>query len=291
MTMRNWIAVGALLGASLIWTHPADAAQLMIRNAVVKVTIVPENRTDIVVKIIKSNPKLPLTVQQGLNGDVIVDGSERYGAWGFLLGGRTTNCHREGDEPVVHVFGVGDVRGADMPQIVVQVPMDAHVSTGGATFGSVGRSDALDLHIAGCDDWVIANVAGRMAISDAGVARVRTGTSGSLSLHISGSSDVKTGDVASGMELHIAGSGQVENASVNGPISMSIAGHGDISILGGRASDLKVHIAGSGKVRDQGTAENLDAQIAGSGEINVAQVTGTVTKHVAGVGTINIGHP
>ena len=289
--MRNWMAAGALMGAALIWANPSTAASLLIRNAVVRVTVIPENRSDVVVKIIKANPKLPLTVQQGMNGDVIVDGAQRYGAWGFLFGGRTTNCHRDGEEPVVHVFGLGDVRGNDIPQIVVQVPMDAHVSTGGATFGSVGRSDALDLHIAGCDDWTIANVAGRMAISDSGVARVRTGTSGSLSLHISGSSDVKTGDVASGMELHIAGSGQVENASVSGPISMQIAGHGDVTILGGRVSDLKVHIAGSGKVSDQGTAENLDAEIAGSGEINVAHVTGTVTKHVAGVGVINIGHP
>jgi len=288
--MRGWIGIGVVAAGVLIGASPAAAAALMIRNAVVKVTVIPENRTNIDVKIIKTNPKLPLTIQQGLNGDIIVDGSQRYGAWGFLLGGRTTNCRRENNEPVVHVWGVGDVRGDDMPEIVVQVPMDARVSTGGATFGSVGRSDTLDLHIAGCDDWTIANVSGRMAIDDAGVARVRTGTSGSMLLRIAGYSDVKTGDVANGMELHIAGSGDVEDSSVAGPVEMHIAGHGQVKILSGHATNLNIHIAGSGTIDDRGVADTLNAEIAGAGEVDVAHVNGTVTKSIAGVGTINIGH-
>jgi hypothetical protein len=287
--MRGWIGVGVLAGGLAIWANPAGAASLLIRNAVVKVTVIPEDRTNIDVKILKANPKLPLTVEPGLNGDVIVDGSQRYGMWGFILGGRTTNCRREGDEPVVHVWGLGDVRGQDMPEIVVQVPMDARVSTGGATYGSVGRSDSLDLHIAGCDDWTIANVAGRLAIDDAGVARVRAGTAGSLRLGIAGYSDVKTGEVSGGMQVHIAGSGDVENAAVSGPLAINIAGHGAIKILGGHAATMDVHIAGAGSIDDKGTADSLNAEIAGVGTINVAHVTGSISKSIAGVGTINVG--
>jgi hypothetical protein len=287
--MRGWIGLGVLAAALVIWTNPASASALLIRNAVVKVTVIPEDRTDIDVKILKANPKLPLTVEAGLNGDVIVDGSQRYGMWGFVLGGRTTNCRRENDEPVVHVWGLGDVRGQDMPEIVVQVPMAAKVSTGGATYGSIGRSTSVDLHIAGCDDWTIANVAGRLAIDDSGVARVRTGSAGSLKLGIAGYSDVKTADVAGGMQMHIAGSGDVENASVSGPIDMHIAGHGEIKILGGHATTMDVHIAGAGNIDDKGTAESLNAEIAGAGAITVAHVSGAVTKSIAGVGTINVG--
>jgi len=287
--MRPWFGFGAFATMLLLWTHPAGAASLMIRNAVVKVTVIPQDRTDIDIKVIRANPRLPLTVQPGLNGDVIVDGSRRYGFWGFLFGGRTTDCHRDSDEPVVHVWGVGDVRGDDMPQIVVQVPMDARVSTGGATFGSVGRSNSLDLHIAGCDDWTIANVAGRLMIDDAGVARVRAGTSGSLDLRIAGFSDVKTADVANGMIVHIAGAGEVATTSVSGPVEMHIAGHGDVKIDGGHASTFDVHIAGSGDIDDRGQADTLNAEIVGAGTVNIAKVNGAVAKSIAGMGTVNIG--
>jgi len=287
--MRPWFGFGAFATMLLLWTHPAGAASLMIRNAVVKVTVIPQDRTDIDIKVIRANPRLPLTVQPGLNGDVIVDGSRRYGFWGFLFGGRTTDCHRDSDEPVVHVWGVGDVRGDDMPQIVVQVPMDARVSTGGATFGSVGRSNSLDLHIAGCDDWTIANVAGRLAIDDAGVARIRTGTASALKLSIAGYSDVKTAEIAGNTQIHIAGAGDVENAAVSGPLAIDVAGHGVIKIDGGHATGMDVHIAGAGTVDDKGTADSLNAEIAGVGSINVAHVTGSISKSIAGVGTINVG--
>jgi len=287
--MRAWIGLGVVAAGALIWANPAGAAALLIRNAVVKVTVIPEDRTDIDVKIIKTNPKLPLTIEQGLNGDVIVDGSERYGVWGFLLSGRTTNCRRDTGQPVVHVWGLGDVRGEDMPEIVVQVPMDARVSTGGAIYGSVGRADSVDLHIAGCDDWTIANVAGRLAIDDAGVARIRTGTASALKLSIAGYSDVKTAEIAGNTQIHIAGAGDVENAAVSGPLAIDVAGHGVIKIDGGHATGMDVHIAGAGTVDDKGTADSLNAEIAGVGSINVAHVTGSISKSIAGVGTINVG--
>jgi hypothetical protein len=287
--MREWIGIGVVGAVLGIWADPAGAAALLIRNAVVKVTVVPEDRADIDVKILKANPRLLLTVQPGLNGDIVVDGSRRYGMWGFILGGRTTNCRREAGEPLVHVWGLGDVRGKDMPEIVVQVPLDAKVSTSGATYGSIGRSESVDLRIAGCDDWTIANVARRLTIDDAGVARVRAGTSGSMRLDVAGYGDVKTGDVSGGLETHIAGAADIEHAAVSGPIEVHIAGHGVIRILGGHAAAMEVHIAGAGSIDDKGTADTLNAEIAGVGTINVAHVTGAITRSIAGVGTVNVG--
>ena len=287
--MRGWIGIGAFAAVLLVGSPPAQAASLIIHNAVVKVTVIPEDRSDIVVKIIKPNARLPLTVQQAINGDMIVDGSGRYGVWAFLLGGRTVNCRRGAAAPVIHVWGVGDIRGEDMPQILVKTPMDARISSGGAAVGSVGRAQSLDLQIAGCDDWTLANVAEHLLIEDSGIARVRAGSSGSLALHVAGFGAVKTADVADGLVLHIAGVGRFESSSVSGPVEMHIAGHGDVKIGGGHATSMDIHIAGSGVVDDRGQADRLKAEIAGTGTVNLAKVAGPVTRSILGVGSVNIG--
>ena len=176
-----------------------------------------------------------------------------------------------------------------MPQIIVHTPMDAEVSTSGATVGSINRADSLMLSIAGCDDWTVANVRGRMKIHDAGSGQIRTGTAGELTLSIAGSGDLHTHAIANGVTAHIAGSGDVDIEQASGPIQVEIAGHGDVRIGGGHATDMRVSIVGSGDVAYKGVAENLRAAIAGSGEIVVAKVTGSVRKSIAGSGAIDVG--
>ena len=287
--MRGWIGAGVVLAGAMAWADPAGAAQLMIRDAVVEVRVIPQDRDNIEVHIEKANPKLPLTIENGLGGDVIVDGGQRYGVWKFLLGGRTADCINGNGEHLVHVWGVGDIREDDLPRIVVLTPKDARVSTSGATFGTIERSSAVRLSVAGCDQWTIANVEGPLEVSDSGVSTVRAGTAGSMNLRVAGMADVTTHEIANGAEFHVAGVSKIHALSVAGPIKIHIAGHADVNIDGGHASDIDVHIAGSGKLNDLGTADTLEASIAGSGDIDVAHVSGAVTKSVAGSGTINIG--
>ena len=287
--MRGWIGAGVVLAGAMAWADPAGAAQLMIRDAVVEVRVIPQDRDNIEVHIEKANPKLPLTIENGLGGDVIVDGGQRYGVWKFLLGGRTADCINGNGEHLVHVWGVGDIREDDLPRIVVLTPKDARVSTSGATFGTIERSSAVRLSVAGCDQWTIANVEGPLEVCDSGVSTVRAGTAGSMNLRVAGMADVTTHEIANGAEFHVAGVSKIHALSVAGPIKIHIAGHADVNIDGGHASDIDVHIAGSGKLNDLGTADTLEASIAGSGDIDVAHVSGAVTKSVAGSGTINIG--
>ena len=287
--MRGWIGAGVLLAGALMAAGPACAAQLIIRDAVVEVRVIPQDRDNIEVHIQKANPKLPLTVENGLGGDVIVDGGQRYGMWKFLLGGRTTDCMNGDSAHQVHVWGVGNVREDELPQIIVLTPKDARVSTNGATFGTIERSSAVRLSIAGCDQWTIANVEGSLDLHDAGVGIVHAGSAGSMNLRIAGMADVTTHDIANGAEFQVAGVGKIHTLAVSGPIKVHIAGHADVTIDGGHASDIDVHIAGSGKLHDLGTADTLEASIAGSGDINVAHVSGAVTKSIAGVGTVNVG--
>lgn len=288
--MRGWIGAGTLLAGMMILANPASAAQLVIRDAVVEVRVIPQDRENIEVHIQRPNAKLPLTVENGLGGDVIVDGGQRYGFWKFLFGGRTSDCIRGDAEHLVHVWGVGDVREADLPLVIVLTPKDARISTSGATLGTIERSSAVRLSVAGCDQWTVANVEGALELHDLGISIVHAGAAGSLDVRTAGMSDITTHEIANGAEYHISGVGKMHSLAVSGPIKVHIAGHADVAIDGGHASDIDVHIAGSGKVRDLGSAETLEAAIAGSGDINVAHVSGAVTKSIAGAGTVTVGH-
>jgi hypothetical protein len=288
--MRGWIGAGVLLAGAMILANPAGAAQLMIRDAVVEVRVIPQDRDNIEVHISKANAKLPLTIVNGLGGDIIVDGGQRYGFWKFLLGGRTADCINGDGAHLVHVWGVGDVREDELPQIIVLTPKDARVSTNGATFGTIERSNAVRLSIAGCDQWTIANVEGALELHDSGVGIIHAGTAGSIDLRSAGMSDVTTHEIANGAVFSVAGVGKIHTVAVSGPLKVHIAGHADVNIDGGHASDIDVHIAGSGKLNDLGSADTLEASIAGSGDINVAHVSGAVTKSIAGAGTVNVGH-
>jgi hypothetical protein len=251
-----------------------------IRDAAVRVTVIPEDRQDVKVEVVTTNAALPLVVRNELD-HVIVDGGLRHRIWG---------CNTMFGKTMVHVRGVGQVPLDNLPQIVVRTPMDSHVAASSAAFGTVGRSDVLTLSNAGCGDWTVANVKGRLQINDAGSGDVRAGSAGALDAHVAGSGDILMRQIEGPVNLDIAGSGDVTAASLNGPLHANIMGSGDVKIDGGRVSEMIVHIAGSGDVRFGGVADTLNASIAGSGDVDVAKVTGAIHKASFGSGDINVGH-
>jgi hypothetical protein len=187
-------------------------------------------------------------------------------------------------------MGAEPISYGNMAQIVVRTPMDARVSAGGAVFGEVGRSENLELRVAGCGDWVVANVQGHMSLSDSGSGDVRTGSAGEARISTAGSGDIYTRAIAHGLEANIAGSSDIHVAEASGPVKVRITGSGDLGVGGGHASDIDVFIAGSGDVTYRGVAETVTAFVAGSGDVNVAHVNGAVKKSIAGSGDVNIGH-
>lgn len=257
----------------------AQAASIEVKDAVARVTVVPEDRSDIKVEIIAPNAKLPLSVRT-LAGRTIVDGD---------LDRKIRNCRGSGDRASVEVRDVGNISYAEMPQVVIHTPRDVQVETGGAVFGAVGRSASLDLGNSGCGDWTIANVAGEAKISQAGSGDTRMGSAGSLKVRVAGSGDVAAADVKGGLDISIAGSGSAHVRSASGPLEISVAGSGDVDIGGGRASTMKVSIAGSGDVDFGGSADSLKARIAGSGDIHAGEVKGEVSKTIMGSGSVRIG--
>jgi hypothetical protein len=269
----------AATAAAALTAGAASAAMVEVKDAVARVTVIPESRSDIKVEVIQANPKLPIEVRT-FAGQTIVDGGLRR---------RIRDCHGSGENVAVRVRGVGDVGFREMPQIVIHTPRDVEVDAGGAVWGTVGRSASVKLGNAGCGDWTVGNTDGAMRVSQAGSGDTRTGSAASAKVRVAGSGDASVGDIRGGLEIDIAGSGDVTVASIAGPLDVGIAGSGDVKVAGGKATTMAVHTAGSGNVDFRGTAETLRARIAGSGDVRAKAVTGSVSKTVMGSGGVTIG--
>lgn len=273
--LQAWLAGVAALAAAA----GANAAGVEIRHAAMRVTVIPEARSDIEVTVLRQNPRMRITVSR-LGDTVIVDGG---------LGFRGPNCTNFFGRRGVHIWGMGFVPYDSLPQVIVRVPVDARVGAGGAVFGNVDRSGSLELSNSGCGDWTVANVAGPLRVRMAGSGDVHAGAAGSADVRISGSSDVFLRSVRSGLDTSSSGSGNLTVSSVNGPLRVHIAGSGDVVANSGQVTQMVVGVAGSGDVRFGGVASSLDASVAGSGDVKVGRVTGPVNKRVFGSGSVNVG--
>jgi hypothetical protein len=265
--------------ALLAATASVAAPGLEVDHAVARVMIIPEDRADVVVTVVKTHPKFPLTVTR-FGDQVKVDGG---------LGWRSANCNGLFGHTRVGVFGVGSVDYDDMPQIIVHTPRQVQVKASGAVFGTVGRGTGVELSNAGCGDWTLANQSGPLKVSLAGSGDLHAGESAAAEIHVAGSSDTFLRAARGGLTATIAGSGDVNANEVDGPLHAKVTGSGDVKVRGGAVSDMTAAVAGSGDVSFGGVAQSLEASIAGSGDVSAGKVTGSVVKHIAGSGDVRIG--
>jgi hypothetical protein len=273
------VHAGHLAVAIALASGAANAATLEIKDAVARVTVIPEARSDIKVEVTRANASTPLTIRT-LGDRTILDGN---------LGRRIGACRGAGDSVVVKLRGGRDIAWSELTQVVIRTPRDVRLQAGGAVFGVVGRSVTLSLDNAGCGDWTIANVEGAARINQAGSGDSRLGTTGSLRVRAAGSGDVAAAAVKGGLDIDIAGSGSTLVSSINGPLEIDVAGSGDVMIGGGRAATMNVSIAGSGDVDFRGVADNVRARIAGSGNVHVNEVKGEISRSIMGSGKVRVG--
>ncbi|HEX2560206.1 GIN domain-containing protein [Phenylobacterium sp.] len=276
--MRRLIFSFAVLAASAA-AGAAQAASVEIRDAVARVVVSPESRADVVVEVLTRNERLPLEVRQ-VGDRVLIDGG---------LSRRISSCSSRGGRTRVEVRGVGEVAYADMPQILVRTPRQVEIAADGAVFGEVGRAASVDLSNAGCGDWMLANVAGRMSVRQVGSGDTRAGAAGEADLQVAGAGDIVTRAIDGRLAVKVAGSGDVLVERVTGPMSVQVAGSGDVKVLSGQASAMDVSIAGSGDVDFGGDAATLSAKIMGSGDVRARAVRGAVAKTVMGSGDVIVG--
>lgn len=301
-----------------------QAAEVEIRNAVARVVVIPEDRTDIAVEIDHGSSSLDRLTVTRRGDDVFIDGGLDRNAVRNCSSG-PANATQPGEGATVELRGHGRINVSDTPLVVVRTPRDVDVTAGrtggrsrilsigrggssGAVFGSIGRgARSIELSNRGCGDWTVANTDGELDINNAGSGSIRAGSSRSLDLAVAGSGGVTTGatgdaDIAvagSGdvtvaatrsAEVAIAGSGDVTINRLEGDrLDVSIAGSGDVRVNGGQVRTLEVSIAGSGNVTFDGRAGDVSASIMGSGDVRVAEATGSVNRRVMGSGEVRIG--
>lgn len=259
----------------------ASAASVEIRDVAARVTVIPEDRSDIKVELLATNPRLPIEVTTA-GAVTIVDGGLRH---------RIRDCHPRADRPSVFVRGVGRVDNDALPQVVIRTPRNVAVASSGAVFGAVGRAASLELRDSGCSAWTIADVAGQASIDESGAGSVRLGSTGRLDVRLSGAAEIHAVAARQGLDAQLSGAGGVSLEDIAGPMDARVSGLGHVRVRGGHAGLVRAAVSGVGGVDFGGSADNLEASISGLGGIHVNRVTGRVTKSVSGLGHVTVDQP
>ena len=277
---RSIFTLGVVAAGLSLATAAHAAPSVEVRDAVARVVVTPEARQDIRVDILTTNPSLPLTIRT--EGDlIIIDGD---------LDRSIRSCRARGERSSVTVSGVGEVAYADMPQVVIRTPMAVGLKVGGAVFGVVGRSQSLTIANAGCGEWTLANISGKLDATLAGPGDLRAGAASAADLRLAGSGDMAVRQVSGPLAVDLAGSGDVKVATLTGSsLKVNLAGSGDVEVAAGKVDAMSASVTGSGDVRFDGEARSLQAAIVGSGDIRVREVTGAVNRSVIGSGDIRVG--
>lgn len=284
LALASVAALALSAGAALA---KPDHNQVEIRNAVARVVVIVEDRTDVAVEIQNGTADLPRPVVTRNGNQVRIDGGLRN---------RVRDCRstqeapaQPGDGASVDVRGHGRVNLSAAPLIVIRTPRNVDVSGGGATYGAVGPgATGVELGIGGCGDWTVANVAGATNLAIGGSGTIRAGTSQSLSVSIGGSGDIRAGATGD-FEAAIGGSGDINVARVDGSFEASIGGSGDIVVRAGEASRFEASIAGSGDIDFRGRAASAEVSMVGGGDVRIQSVTGNVERSIMGGGSLTIG--
>jgi hypothetical protein len=278
------LAAAALTAVAL--AGPVAAATLELRDVPGKVVVLPEDRSDIAVTILRTDSRYPLQVSSF--GDHTIVAGHASGGWGGWWFGSHISICGAANPALDRWLGAIEPFGGQ-PEVLVRTPLDVIVDATGGSGGAIARARNVDLTLSGCGDWLIGNVAQGLTIEDAGSSDVRSGSVGRLELHLHGSGDVATRDVASGLDVQINGSGDLMSASASGPVQVRVYGSGDVDIRGGRTPHLDLGVFGSGNVNYLGVAGDLDAVVGGSGDVHVSKVTGRVNRSTPGSGDVDIG--
>ena len=278
--MRLWLLVGVSFAAAVSGRSAVRAAPAVeIRGAAARVQVIPESRADIQVVLVHADPRLPIRVRR-LGDRVFVTGD---------VGHRIRSCIGPDGRPGVAVFGRGAIAYQQLPQLIIRTPAAVRLVAGEAVFGDIGRAASVDFTNQGCGDWTLADVVGRLRLTQAGAGAARAGAAGSSDLSVIGTGGVSVGVVRGGLSAVSSGAGDITAAAVYGRVDARVGGSGDIDLASGAVGDMTVSIAGSGAVRFRGSARTLRASIAGTGDVSVERVTGAVTRQVFGAGKVRIG--
>ena len=268
---------------------PASAEDVVIKNAVARVAVVVEDRTDVAVEVEQGASGLPAIKVSRRGNEVIIDGDLGRNAIRNCRSG-PADAAQPGQGATVEVRDHGRIDVSNAPLIVIRSPRAVEVAGGGAVWGSVGRgATSVSVGTAGCGGWTVANVDGSLEANIGGSGTVRAGTSRSLTAQIGGSGNIATGATGDA-EINIGGSGDVNIASVNGAFEANIGGSGNVVVRAGRAERFEASVAGSGDIDFRGAAGAVEVNLMGGGDIRIGSASGPVERNIMGGGRLTIGN-
>ncbi len=278
--MRTGVTSLALIAALACAVSVAAAPLVDVRGAAVRIVIIPEHRRGMRVVILKRVRDLPLRITR--SGQTLsISGN---------LGHTGRGCFIAGGKSGVRIRGRADVAYEDLPEIFIFTPRTVRISAGEAVFGTVGRSDSLDLANRGCGTWTVANVSGHLRVNQSGSGHIAVGTAGIADLSVAGTGQIDTRNLSGTLTAVSSGAGNISARAVTGALNLHVAGPGEIRVGGGSASLMTASVAGSGVIHFGGLAGRLNAMVAGSGMISVARVSGPAKRQVFGSGSVRVGH-
>src|SRR6185437_12738590 len=148
--MKPMLALTALAALAFgTFAHAANAAtEVELRHAVARVVVMPENRADVALVVNYGASQLPRIMVHEVGDKLVADGK---------LETHSINCRDHG----VNLAGYGEIDAANLPQVIIHVPMDAKVSFGGGSFGEVGPTKSLEFDEGGCGNWKLADISGK----------------------------------------------------------------------------------------------------------------------------------
>ena len=278
--MRTGVAPLALISALTVAASSEAMPLVDVRGAAVRIVIIPEQRQGVRVVILKRVRELPLRITRS-GQNLSISGN---------LGHTSRGCFIAGGKPGVRIKGRADVAYENLPEIFIFTPRAMRIAAGEAVFGTVGRSDSLDLANRGCGAWTVANVGGHLRVNQSGSGHIAVGTAGVSDLSVAGAGQIVTRNLSGALTAVSSNSGNISVGAVAGALNLHVAGPGDIRVSGGSANQMTASVAGSGVIHFGGTAGRLNAMVAGSGLLSVRRVNGPAKQQVFGSGSIRVGH-
>jgi hypothetical protein len=277
--MRAVIMAGAT-ALTLAMAGHASAAELVIRDIVARVVVIPEARADIQVDVQPGRGDAP-PVQVSRSGDVVtLSGSARVRSCNFGDGGLWVKINHG---PKISID--------DAAVVTVRAPRSVRISGGGAVVGSIGRSQDLSLDQDGCANWTAADIAGTLDVSVSNGAHLGAGAVPSARLRADNGGHVRIVSAGS-LDAKATNGGHAAAGSVPGAIMAVATDGGLVSIEGGSSRSLSGEAHDGGSIRHKGNAGDVRAEATDGAVIRVEHAGRVLSSYSANAGSVIIdGQP
>ncbi|MFC3076744.1 hypothetical protein ACFODL_01445 [Phenylobacterium terrae] len=229
-------------------------------------------------------PALRIQVQSGTVGvvrvvvipedrsDIAVEG----GAAGFALA-------REGQALTISDgFDAEDGRNcperlpaAGLTTITVRTPMDVDIHAQGAVLGEVGPARELRLASGGCGSWRASSAAAPATLAQAGGGSIALGAAHKgLTARLIGDGRISIGEAQGPLSADVAGRGRMSVAGGVSPhAGLRLKGSGQI-VHSGRIGTLEAELNGSGRIHAAAVTGRVRKIVGGAGEVTWGRPAG-----------------